>query len=86
MNRAGWWRCSLGWMLIHIVMTTSSIIYDHLRQRTWGMRMSTFSSRHLVSGSHVCESIFKSCMSTPMMRPSDGIIFTINFTPSVNLL
>jgi hypothetical protein len=50
-----------------------------LRQRTREKRMSTFSSRHLVSYSHVCESIFKNCLPTLMTRPSDGIIFTISF-------
>jgi hypothetical protein len=45
MNEAGRWRCYLGWMLIHTVMTTSSITRGRLRQGTWGKRMSTFSIR-----------------------------------------
>jgi hypothetical protein len=89
MNKRGWLtmngarrsRCSLGWMSIHTATTTSLIICDHLRQRTWGKRTSTFSSQHLVSDSHVCGSIFTNCPSTPMMRPPNSIKFTINFTP-----
>jgi hypothetical protein len=65
--------------------------YDDITDNPWsfkrknrGKRTSTFSSRHLISGFRVCESIFKSSLPTPMTRPSDGIIFTINFTPYVN--
>jgi hypothetical protein len=68
-------------------------IYPDITDNPWSFKlknrgkiMSTYSSRHLVSGYRVCGSIFKSCILTPMMRPSDDIIFTINFTPSVNLL
>jgi Plant mobile domain len=43
-------------------------------------RMSTFSSRHIISDSHICEHIFKNYLPTSMMRPSDSIIFTISFT------
>jgi hypothetical protein len=85
MNGAGQWRCSLDWMSIHTVMTTSSITHNRLRQGTRGKRISTFSSRHSVSAFRVCENIFKSCLPTPMTRPSDSIIFTKNFTLSVNL-
>jgi hypothetical protein len=67
--------------------------YDNITDNLWsfkirnrGKRTSTFGSRHLVFGSCVCGNIFKSCMPTPMMRLSDGIIITINFTSSVNLL
>jgi hypothetical protein len=38
---AGRWRCSLGWMLIHTVMTTSPIICGRLRSRIRGNRTST---------------------------------------------
>jgi hypothetical protein len=79
-NGAGRWRCSVGWMTIHTIMIISLIIYGHLRQGTWEKRTSTFSSRHIVSDSLIYGSIFKNCLPTPMMRPSDGIIFTINFT------
>jgi Plant mobile domain len=85
MNVVRQWRCSLDWMPIHTVMTTSSITHNRLRQGTWRKRTSTFSSRHLVSSSRICGRIFKSCLPTLMTRPSDDIIFTTNFTPSVNL-
>jgi Plant mobile domain len=65
---AGRWRCSLGWMPIHTVLRTSTLI-----------------SRHLVFDSRVCINIFKSCLPTPMTTPSNGIIFTANFTPFMNL-
>jgi hypothetical protein len=81
MNGAGQWRCYLGWMPIHTVMTTSPITRGRLRQGTGGKRMSTFSSPHLVSVCRVCESIFKICLLTQMMKPSDGT----NFTPFMNL-
>jgi hypothetical protein len=89
-NNMGHWRwmkqdCRDDWMPIHIVMMTSSIIRGRLRQGTGGKRTSTCSSRQPISSSCVCESIFKSCLLTLMMRSSDGIIFIINFTPSVNL-
>jgi hypothetical protein len=77
MNEAGRWKCSLGWMAIHIATTTSLIIHDHLRQGTRKKRTSTFSYRRIVSDSRVWENIFKNCLSTPMMRPSDDIVFTI---------
>jgi hypothetical protein len=77
MNQAGRWRCSLGWMMIHIATTTSLIIRDRLRQGTIEKKMSTLSSRHIVSDSHVCGRIFKIYLPTLMTRPSDGIFFTI---------
>jgi hypothetical protein len=62
--------------------------YDDITDNMWqfktrngGKRMSTFSSRYLVSDSRVCESIFENYLAIPMIKPSDGIIFTINFTP-----
>jgi hypothetical protein len=82
---AGRWRCSLGWMLIHAVMTTSPIIRCRLRSRIGGKRTSTLISRHLVFDSRVCVNIFKSYLPTLMTTPSNGIIFTINFTPLMNL-
>jgi hypothetical protein len=85
MIRAGRWRCSLGWMLIYRVMTTSLIICGRLRSRIGGKRTSTLISWYLVFDSRVCVNIFKSCLPTPMTTPSNGIIFTINFTPSMNL-
>jgi hypothetical protein len=81
MNGAGRWRCSLDWMTIHTAMRTSLIIHDRLRQGAGENWMSTFGSRYLVSDSNVCRSIFKNYLPTPMMRPSDCIIFTISFTP-----
>jgi hypothetical protein len=82
---AGRWRCSLGWMLIHIVMTTSPIIRGRLRSRIEGKRTSTLISRHSIFDSRVCVNIFKSCLSTPTTTLSNGIIFTTNFTPFMNL-
>jgi hypothetical protein len=38
------------------------------------------SSRHIISDSHGGGSIFKNYVPTPMMRLSNSIIFTINFT------
>jgi hypothetical protein len=81
MNGAGRWRCSLDWMSVHIVMTTSPIIHGHLRQGIEGKRMSTFSFRYLVYGYRICGSIFKSCLPTQMTTPSDDT----NFTLSMNL-
>jgi hypothetical protein len=82
MNGAGRWRCSLGWMSIHTATMISLIICGRLRQGIEGKRTSMFTSQHLVSDSRVCGSIFKNYLPTPMIRPSDGIIFTINYTPS----
>jgi Plant mobile domain len=82
---AGRWRCSLGWMPIHTVMTTSPITRGRLRSRIGGKRTSTLISRYLVFDSRVCVNIFKSCLLTPMTTPSNGIIFTTNFTPFMNL-
>jgi hypothetical protein len=82
---AGRWRCSLGWMPIHTVMTISPITRGRLRSRIGEKRTSTLISRHLVFDSRVCVNIFKSCLPTPMMTPSNGIIFTTNFTPFMNL-
>jgi hypothetical protein len=79
MNGAGRSRWYLGWIPIHTVTMTSPIIRGHLRNR--GKRTSTFSSPHSISGSRVCESIFKSCLLIQMTRLSDGI----NFTQSINL-
>jgi hypothetical protein len=66
--------------------------YDDITDNPWpfkikigGKRMSTLISRHLVFDSHVCVNIFKSCLLTPMTTPSNGIIFTTNFTPFMNL-
>jgi hypothetical protein len=82
---AGRWRCSLSWMLIHTVMTTSPITRGRLRSRIGGKRTSTLISRHLIFDSRVCVNIFKSCLPTLMTTPSNGIIFTTNFTPFMNL-
>jgi hypothetical protein len=82
---AGRRRCSLGWMLIYRVMTTSLITRGRLRSRIGGKRTSTLISRYLVFDSRVCVNIFKSCLPTPMTTPSNGIIFTTNFTPFMKL-
>jgi hypothetical protein len=66
------WRCSLGWMSIHIVMTTSPIIRGLLRSRIGGKRTSTLISRNLVFDSRVCVNIFKSCLPTPMTTPEQS--------------
>jgi hypothetical protein len=67
--------------------------YDDITDNPWLFKirnrekiMSIFSSRHSLSDSCVCGSIFKSCLPTMITTPSDGIIFIINFTPFVNLL
>jgi hypothetical protein len=82
MNGAGQWRCYLGWMPIHTVTTISAITRGHLRQVTGKKRTSTFSSPHTVSGSCVCESVFKSCLLIQMTIPSDGT----NFTQSIEFI
>jgi hypothetical protein len=46
MNGVGQWRCYLGWMLIHTVMTTSPITRSRLRQGT-GEREQVHSVLHI---------------------------------------
>jgi hypothetical protein len=77
MNGAGHWRYSLGWTAIHTAMMISLIIHDRLIQGMGEKRTSTFSSRCIVFDSHVCGNIFENCLPILMMRPPDGIIFTI---------
>jgi hypothetical protein len=82
MNGAGRWRCYLGWMLIHTVMTTSPITHGHLRQGIGRKIMNTFSSPHTIFGSRVCKSVFKSCLLIQMTIPFDGT----NFTQSIQFI
>jgi hypothetical protein len=72
-------------MPIHTVMTTSPITRGRLRSRIGAKRTSTLISRYLVFDSRVCVNIFKSCLPTPITTPSNGIIFTTNFIPFMNL-